>query len=55
MKARENVLTKKPCEFCGEPTVFTMEHGRRKHVDVCVPCGESPARRNLFVTKKKAA
>lgn len=35
----------RPCEFCKTPTVFTMALGRRKAVDVCVPCGEKPARR----------
>jgi hypothetical protein len=45
MKARDNTLTgKKPCEFCGTPTVFVMQIGRRKAVDVCTICGESPAR-----------
>lgn len=36
---------KRPCEFCKEPTLFTMALGKRKAVDVCVSCGERPARR----------
>lgn len=53
MKARENTTTKRPCEFCGEPTLFTMPLGRRKAVDCCVDCGERPARRNAAISAGK--
>jgi hypothetical protein len=53
VKARDNTLSKRPCEFCGADTVFVMQIGRRKAVDVCVPCGESPARRRELSAQKK--
>ena len=48
MRSREGA--KRPCSFCGSPTLFELaQRGPRgahlRWLPCCVPCGEEPARR----------
>jgi hypothetical protein len=47
---------KRACHYCGTPTKFIFQqHGEGRWLDVCPPCGESPARRAEFIVAAREA